>query len=279
MAVGTGLLVSLLGFGFILRAVILGNIVRKHTVRNADDVEQPEEIQRLEGNEKSGADDLAQLAFVLFGYPVKLKGANGLHLCEYGVDDPDIDEMAEVDPGTHEDAIKGGDPGVVEIVESLDAGKEPVGDVVGDVDCNTHIGEVEAVGQADEGEGHNMVTDELLEILAGLLHAKKKDNSLLGPVCALEEVVEFEEAVVGLVGEVGVHARGVKVPDGGAAHDVHSQGPQEGEINGGINLLHEPGLLGLVKTSTTGPRPDELLHDELAGKGQDDGVESDKGAV
>lgn len=43
---------------------------------------------------------------------------------------------------------------------------------------------------------------------------------MLGPVCSLEEVVEFEHGLMCLVRELFVHGPGVEIPQGGPAHDV-----------------------------------------------------------
>jgi hypothetical protein len=42
---------------------------------------------------------------------------------------------------------------------------------MGDVHGQTHVGKVEAVAQADEGQADDVMADQLLEVLARLLHA------------------------------------------------------------------------------------------------------------
>ncbi|KAL8371345.1 hypothetical protein RB595_001256 [Gaeumannomyces hyphopodioides] len=139
---------------------------------------------------------------------------------------------------------------------------------------------MEPVAQAYQGERDDVMGDQLLEVLARLLHAEYKDQSLLGPVGSLEQVVEFEIGVVGAVGEVLVHAAGVEVPDRGAAHDVHAGGPEDAKVDGRVGLLHEAGLFApRAHAGVAGKGPQQLLHDELAGEGQDDGVEGDEGDV
>jgi len=114
---------------------------------------------------------------------------------------------------------------------------------VGDVDGQAHIGEMEAVAQANEGQTDDVVANQLLDVLSRLLHAQKQHDGLLGPVGRLEEVVELEDGVVGLVREVLVHGARVEVPHGGAAHDVHARGAQEAKVERRVHLLHEAGLL------------------------------------
>lgn len=123
--------------------------------------------------------------------------------------------------------------------------EEEVTDIVGDVDGQAHVGEVETVAQGNEGQADNVVADQLLKVLAGLLQAQQQDYGLLGPVGGLEQVVELEDGLVGHVREVLVHAGGVEVPDGGAAHDVHAGRAQDAEVKGRVGLLHEARLLAL----------------------------------
>lgn len=148
------------------------------------------------------------------------------------------------------------------------------------VDGQTHVGEVEAVAQTDEGEADNVMADELAEVLAGLLHAQHQDDSLLGPVGRLEQIVELEEGVVRLVREVLVHGPRVEVPQWGAAHDVQARGAQNAKVDGGVDLLHVAGLLAARAQSMPARHgTQDFLHDELAGEGEDDSVEGDEGDV
>lgn len=187
--------------------------------------------------------------------------------------------MAEVDPDADKDEEVGPDEGVVEVVEDLGGGEEEVADVVGGVDGDAHVGEVEAVAEGDEGEADDVVADELLEVLARLLHAEEQDDGLLGPVGGLEEVVELDGGLVGAVREGLVHAARVEVPDGGARHDEDASRAEEEEVDGRVGLLHEARLLVAPEAGGARPRPQHLLHDELAREGEHDGVEGHKGHV
>lgn len=125
-----------------------------------------------------------------------------------------------------------------------------------------------------------MVTDELLVILPRLFHAEQEHNGLLGPVGGLEQVVELEDALGGLVRKVRVHAGSVEVPDRSPAHHVHAGRAQDAEVDGRVHLLHEAGLLtSRPQAGVYGKRPEELLHDELAGKGEDDNVEGHESEI
>jgi hypothetical protein len=63
-------------------------------------------------------------------------------------------------------------------------------------------------------------------------------------------------------------------------HGIKSKRPRKGEVAGRIHLLHKARLLGpRPNPSKTGQGPQHLLHDELAGKGEEDGVEAQEGKV
>lgn len=80
--------------------------------------------------------------------------------------------------------------------------------------------------------------------------------------------------------EVLVHAAGVVKPHGGPGHDVEASRAEDAKVEGRVHLLHEAGLLGTgVQAGDAGQRPEDLLHEELAGEGEDDGVEDDKGNI
>jgi hypothetical protein len=158
--------------------------------------------------------------------------------------------------------------------------KEEVADVVGNVDGQTNVGEVEAIAEGNEGKRDNVMANELLEVLARLLHAQQQDDGLLSPVGGLEEVVEFEVSRQRLVRIGLVHAARVKVPDGCARHDVHAGGTKKGKVDSRVHLLHEAGLLAPRAHSTPARhRSQQLVHDELAREGQQDGVEGNKSNI
>lgn len=158
--------------------------------------------------------------------------------------------------------------------------QEKVADIVGNVDSQTNIGKVEAVAKTNERQTDEMVADELVVVLARRLQAQDHDHELLCPVGGLEEVVELEHGLVGHVREVLVHARRVKVPHGSAAHNVHAPGPNKAKVDGRVHLLHEAVLLALgLEACEARQGTQQLLHDELAGKGQDNGIKGHKGKV
>lgn len=159
-------------------------------------------------------------------------------------------------------------------------GKEEVADVVGRVDGQANVGEVEAVAEPDERHAEDVVHDELLEVLAAGLHAQHEHDGLLGPEGGLEEVVELDQALVRAVRKALVHAARVEVPHGRAAHDVHADKAQGARVQGHVDLLHEAGLLAArAHAAVPRQRLQHLLHDQLARKRQHDGVEGHEGEV
>lgn len=122
-------------------------------------------------------------------------------------------------------------------------GKEEITDIMGQVDGNTDVREVEAVAQGNEGQSDDMVSHKLLEVLARLLHAQQQDNGLLRPVRSLEQVVELEDGLVGLVREGLVHASRVEVPYRCSTHDIQARRSHEHKVEGCVHLLHIACLL------------------------------------
>ena len=125
-----------------------------------------------------------------------------------------------------------------------------------------------------------MVQDQLLEVLARLLQLQHQHDRLLRPVGRLQQVVGLEVRLVSAVWESLVHASRVEVPNGRARHDPESEWSENSKVHGCECLLHEASLLSAaLDTSADGQGQDQALHAELAGEGEDDGVESDESKV
>ena len=149
-----------------------------------------------------------------------------------------------------------------------------------DVHCHAHIREVKPIAQPDQGERDDMVQHQLPEIFPWLLQLQHEYQPLLRPVRRLQQVVCLEQRLVGAVREPGVHALGVEVPDWRAVHDVHAQGPEDGEVDGGVELLHEARLLpSSTDAVADSDGTNNALHQELAGEGEHDHVEGDEREV
>lgn len=102
-----------------LRAVIVGSLVDNEAVRDADDEEEPEEVEGLEGRKQCQGDPERERALVLARLPVELIRADGLVLVEKRVDDTQVKEVAKVDPRAHEDEKVRAHERVVDVVEDL----------------------------------------------------------------------------------------------------------------------------------------------------------------
>lgn len=118
-------------------------------------------------------------------------------------------------------------------------GKKEITDVMGQVDGNTHVREVEPVAQDNKGQSDDMVSHKLSEVLTRLLHAQKQDNGLLCPVRSLEQVVKLEDGLVGLVQEGLVHASRVEISHWRSAHDIHARRSHECKVEGCVHLFHK----------------------------------------
>lgn len=83
-------------------AVVLLDVHEDHAVGDADDVEEPDEVERLQRDQQGEGDDEADPALVLLRLPVELVGADGLELGEERPDDAQVDVVAQVDPDGRE---------------------------------------------------------------------------------------------------------------------------------------------------------------------------------
>lgn len=151
---------------------------------------------------------------------------------------------------------------------------------MGDINRQTNVRKVEAVAQSNQRQGDNVVSDELLKVLAGLLQLQEQHDSLLRPVTSLEQVVGLEQRLVLAVRESLEHGSRVEVPQGRTLHDVQAEWTEDAEVDRGVHLLHESRRLALAADSAPDrERADHLLHDELAGKGQYHGVKRDESDI
>lgn len=114
-----------------------------------------------------------------------------------------------------------------------------------DVHSQPHVGEVEAVTETNERQTDKVMAHKLLEVLARGFHAQDKHDGLLRPVCCLEKIVELKAVFVGHMRKTLVHPRSAEVPHRRFAHDVHAPGAAESEVDSGVHLFHETGLLAL----------------------------------
>ena len=103
----------------IITPIILVDLKKHITVRDSQDIIQPEKVQRLERREERRGDDVRDPAFILLRLPVELIRPNGLEFVEFGIDDAQIEIVTLVDPDEDEEGEVRSDKGVVEIVEGF----------------------------------------------------------------------------------------------------------------------------------------------------------------
>ena len=117
--------------------------------------------------------------------------------------------------------------------------KEEVTNVMRDVYGQAHVSEVKAVTKPNQCQRHDMVPDQLLEILARFFQPKDKHYKLLGPIACLQKIICLEQPFVRSVGEPFIHSHGVKIPNWSPAHDEKTKGPKHCEVYGSVCLFHE----------------------------------------
>lgn len=228
-------------FVFVIAADVLFDMVLHHIDSDPDDEGEPEDVDGLQSGQQSKGDALAEPAFVLLRLPVELERSHILEIGEHGGEDDQIDVMPQVRPDDHEDGEEWDDDGGGDVVEGfgrlcrppgqlfqyhLDLGEqrayreEEIADIMGDVDSQAHVGEVEAIAQPDQRDGDDVMCHKLFEVLSRLLQLEHEHNGLLGPVAGLQQVVGLEHGLVAPVGEILKHANGIKIPDRRPVHDI-----------------------------------------------------------
>lgn len=105
---------------FLITPHVRDHLGRDDVVSDAQDEEEPEEVQGLEADEQAEGDVLADPAFVLLRVPVEGEGAHvgeGAPGEDDGADDEEVEVVAEVDPDADEEGeVRDGDGGG-EVVE------------------------------------------------------------------------------------------------------------------------------------------------------------------
>lgn len=95
------LLILLLGF--IITPIVLGLAAGEDARRDADDEVEPEDVDALQARQQGEGDVLRDPALVLLRRPVELKGPHAREAGRDRVQDDDVEVVAQVDPGGHED--------------------------------------------------------------------------------------------------------------------------------------------------------------------------------
>ena len=82
------------------------------------------------------------------------------------------------------------------------------------------------------------------------------------------------------VWESFVHASGVEVPHGRPRHDVQSEWSKDEKVHCGVCLFHEACLLpSCLHAGIDGHWAQKALHEKLARKGEEGGIEGDESKV
>ena len=94
--------------------------IRKHVVlRNAQDQEQPEQVDGLQASQQGEGDVLADPALVLLSLPVEVEGPDSAELCECRVENVQAEIMAGINPDAYEKGKVGFDNERVKVIERL----------------------------------------------------------------------------------------------------------------------------------------------------------------
>lgn len=100
----------------ILTAIIIRILIHHKPIRNPAYKKPPEQINRLKRSEQGEGDVLADPALVLLCFPVELPGADGAEGGEDGVEDAQVEVVAQVAPDQHEEEEVGAYDGGVDVV-------------------------------------------------------------------------------------------------------------------------------------------------------------------
>src|ERR1700759_5014834 len=85
---------------------------------------------------------------------------------------------------------------------------------------------------------------------------------------------------MGFMGKCLIHGSSVKIPNRGSAHDIQSKRTKYSKVHGSVCLFHKTGLFAAGPDAAVDcKRTKETLHEELAGKGENNCIKSHKGKV
>lgn len=226
-------------------------------------------------------------------FPVQLERPDSPEFGQNGPEDFQVDDVSKIDPGDNERAeVRHREDGieVIQRLGSLQAlsvwvnnervasyRKEEVRDIVGDINRNADVGEMEAIAEPNKRQRDDVMANKLLEILPWFLQLQHQHDGLLSPVASLKEVVRLEQRLVFAMRETLEHGRGVEIPDIRSAHDVQPERTKDRKVYRRVGLFHEPrGFPLAADPAVDGPGPDHALHKKLSGEREDNRVERHK---
>jgi hypothetical protein len=105
----------------IITPLILDNIAEHGPVENAQNQQDPEDVDHLQHRQKSESDGIRNPALVLLSVPVEIVRTNGREFAigEHGIEDFEVQEVAHVRPNADEGDEVGDCEVRVEVVEDL----------------------------------------------------------------------------------------------------------------------------------------------------------------
>lgn len=185
---------------------------------------------------------------------------------------------AEVGPDDHEER-KDDDGDIVEahVVERLAEAEPGIGDVHAHKDGGADHGEVDQVRPTDQPQGYEVMSDQLVVVLARCFETQEHDERLLKPEAELEEVVKLEFAAHLPVWVLEPEMFEIVPPAVLEAHDVETQRGGAAPVEYGVTLFGKPCLFGLaLDAPPLGKRFKDVERRRLTHKGKHDYVEDEE---
>lgn len=116
---GLGVILHLFFLLLVIAALVLCNTGEQVVGQDAQDQEEPKEIDGLETSQQTKGDVLTDPALVLLRLPVQLEGPDSAELGEDGPEDLQVQHMSEVNPDSDERGEIGSRDDRVEVIESF----------------------------------------------------------------------------------------------------------------------------------------------------------------
>jgi len=102
---------------FVIASLVHHDFGEDKILGNAEDQEQPEQVDGLKRCKQCKCDVLTDPAFVLLSLPIQLERANRTKFGKRGPEDPEIEIVPEVDPDTNKEGEIRADNDGIEVVE------------------------------------------------------------------------------------------------------------------------------------------------------------------
>lgn len=163
---------------------------------------------------------------------------------------------------------------------SLTYREKEITNVMRNINCHSHVCEMEPITQPYQRQRHDVMPHELFEILSWFFQLQTQHYSLLRPIAGLQQIVCLENGVMTSVWESFEHTRRIEIPHRSSAHYIESQRSKNTKVHGSVDLFHEAVLLRARADSVTqGHRTDESLHEKFTGERENNNVEGHKSEV